>query len=153
MSSFIEEFKVDSPQVTYSEEHIIAEYVHSMTRVDGGRVSILPKKLVFKTERRTPRTGVMLVGWGGNNGSTFTAGIIANRLKTSWNTKEGLRKANYVGSLTQSSTVRLGEDDLGNTVYIPFKKMLPMVEPNDLVIGGWDINGCNLAQCMVRSQV
>lgn len=31
-------------------------------------------------ERTVPRLGVMLVGWGGNNGSTVTAGVLANRL-------------------------------------------------------------------------
>jgi len=29
----------------------------------------------------------MLVGWGGNNGSTLTAGIMANRQNLSWRTK------------------------------------------------------------------
>jgi hypothetical protein len=28
-----------------------------------------------------PKLGVMLVGFGGNNGSTFTAGLIANMKK------------------------------------------------------------------------
>ena len=27
---------------------------------------------------------------------------------------------------------------------MPLKSLLPMVEPNDLVIGGWDINRTNL---------
>jgi len=31
----------------------------------------------------------MLVGMGGNNGTTFTAGLIANREKISWSTKKG----------------------------------------------------------------
>jgi len=31
----------------------------------------------------------MLVGWGGNNGTTITAGILANKQKLSWNTKKG----------------------------------------------------------------
>ena len=33
----------------------------------------------IKTDIRVPKMGVMLVGLGGNNGSTFTAGILANR--------------------------------------------------------------------------
>ena len=109
--------------------------------------------MVFKTERHVPKLGVMLVGWGGNNGSTLTAGLLANKHNISWRTKAGVHTANYLGSLTQSSTVRLGEDDCGHTVHIPFKNMLPMVEPNDIVLGGWDINGANLAECMVRAEV
>ena len=95
----------------------------------------------------------MLVGWGGNNGSTITGSIIANRLGLKWNTKEGQKSSNYYGSLTQSSTVRLGDDEFGQSVYIPFHKMLPMVSPNDIEITGWDINSANLAQAMARSQV
>lgn len=32
----------------------------------------------------------MLVGWGGNNGTTVTAGILANKFNIQWNTKKGL---------------------------------------------------------------
>jgi len=39
------------------------------------------------TATHVPKLGVMLVGLGGNNGSTFTAGILANKLKTTWETK------------------------------------------------------------------
>ena len=41
--------------------------------------------------RQVPKLGVMLVGWGGNNGSTVTAAQIANKLNLSWNTKEGVK--------------------------------------------------------------
>jgi myo-inositol-1-phosphate synthase len=42
----------------------------------------------------------MLVGWGGNNGSTITAGILANRKNIEWETKDGKKSANYYGSFT-----------------------------------------------------
>ena len=45
------------------------------------------------------------------------------------------KKANYVGSLTQSSTVCLGTGPDGD-VYIPLKDLLPMVHPNDIVFDG-----------------
>lgn len=32
----------------------------------------------------------MLVGWGGNNGSTVTAGILANKHNIEWMNKRGL---------------------------------------------------------------
>lgn len=47
-----------------------------------------------------PKLGVMLVGLGGNNGTTFTAGIIANRENMTWNTKKGEQTANFYGSIT-----------------------------------------------------
>lgn len=31
----------------------------------------------------------MLVGWGGNNGTTVTAAVLANKLGLSWMTKTG----------------------------------------------------------------
>ncbi len=62
------------------------------------------------------RAGVMLVGWGGNNGSTITGGIIANKLKLVWETQTCEQAANYYGSITQSSTVRIGNDKNGKEV-------------------------------------
>jgi len=44
---------------------------------------------------KVPKLGLMLVGWGGNNGSTMTAALLANKLKLSWETKEGLKTANW----------------------------------------------------------
>ena len=55
----------------------------------------------FRTRTEVPRTGLMLVGWGGNNGSTLTATIMANQRGLTWRTKEGEKKANYWGSITQ----------------------------------------------------
>lgn len=42
----------------------------------------------------------MLVGLGGNNGSTFTAGVIANKRQLEWSTRNGVQKANFYGSFT-----------------------------------------------------
>jgi len=151
-------FAVEAPGVTYTEEAIIADYDYTQvkTSVGEGGVTIakpVKTKFTFKTQRKVPRTGVMLVGLGGNNGSTVVAGIIANREKITWRTNRGVQEPNYFGSVTQASTLRLGSDDVGDDVYIPFSKILPMVHPNDLVIGGWDINSANLAEAMERAQV
>ena len=67
-------------------------------------------------------------------------------------TKEGLKKPNYWGSLTQASTCRVGNYK-GEEVYVPFNKLLPMVHPNDIVLSGWDISSLNLAEAMERAQV
>ena len=67
-------------------------------------------------------------------------------------TKEGLKKPNYWGSLTQASTCRVGNYK-GEEVYVPFNKLLPLVHPNDIVLGGWDISSLNLAEAMERAQV
>ena len=39
---------------------------------------------------KVPKLGIMLVGWGGNNGTTFTRGLLANKYGINWNTKEGV---------------------------------------------------------------
>lgn len=84
---------------------------------------------------QVPKLGVMLVGWGGNNGSTVTAAVLANRLGLTWKTKEGLQSANYYGSITQAATVCLGMGPEGE-VHVPLKSMLPMVQANDIVFDG-----------------
>lgn len=42
----------------------------------------------------------MLVGLGGNNGTTVTGGILANKHKLTWYAKRGEQTANYYGSIT-----------------------------------------------------
>ena len=96
----------------------------------------------------------MLVGLGGNNGTTVTAGILANRQGLSWDTREGPRAANYYGSVVMSSTVKLGtEAKTGREINVPLNDMIPMVHPNDLAIGGWDISGMDLSAAMDRAKV
>lgn len=88
--------------------------------------------LKIRTDRKVPKLGVMLVGWGGNNGSTLTAAIEANRRQLEWRTKKGVQKSNWYGSITQASTVLLGSDANNTDVYIPMNKLVPMVDPNDI---------------------
>jgi myo-inositol-1-phosphate synthase len=85
--------------------------------------------------------------------STCVAGAIANKLKLTWNTKEGQHKANYWGSVILASTVKLGNDVRGNAVYTPVKNMLPMLDPGQVVWGGWDINSMNLGDAIKRAKV
>ena len=95
-----------------------------------------------------------MVGIGGNNGTTLCATILANKHNISWHTKQGLQQPNYIGSLLRASTVRLGGDPTtGKDVYVPIGEVLPMVHPNDLVLGGWDISGVTMDKAMHRAQV
>lgn len=152
-------FTVSSPDVVYTDDLINSRYVYRTTSVAQsatGAYVATPKETSydFQVERKVGRVGMMLVGWGGNNGTTVTAGILANRRGLVWDTREGPRKANYYGSLIMGSTVKLGTDEkTGEEINVPFHNVLPMVHPNDLVIGGWDINGMNLADAMDRAQV
>ncbi|GJM84394.1 hypothetical protein PR202_ga00058 [Eleusine coracana subsp. coracana] len=160
---FVESFRVESPLVRYGDGEIESEYRYDTTEVvppaaeaNGTAAGwvVRPKSVTynFKTSTNVPKLGVMLVGWGGNNGTTLTAGVIANREGISWETKEKVHKANYFGSLTQASTVRVGSHN-GEEVFAPFKSLVPMVNPNDIVFGGWDISNLNMADAMGRAKV
>lgn len=152
-------FTVQAPNVTYTDSHITSKYVYRTTAVskDGqGKYVATPKETnyEFQVDRKVGRVGMMLVGWGGNNGSTVTAGIIANRRGLTWETREGERAANYYGSIVMGSTLKLGtEAETGEEINIPFHNILPMIHPNDIVIGGWDISSMNIAAAMDRAQV
>ncbi|KAI8141724.1 hypothetical protein BJV82DRAFT_617287 [Fennellomyces sp. T-0311] len=151
-------FKVQSDLVEYTDSHILSKYAYTNTIVNkqaDGSMVVQPVEQTyhFKTDRAVPRVGLMMVGWGGNNGTTLTASILSHRHDLTWRTKSGTHKANYWGSVTQASTVRLGVTPEGEDVYVPLHKMLPMVDPTDLVVGGWDISGKNMAESMERAQV
>uniref|UniRef100_A0A3Q1MFY6 Inositol-3-phosphate synthase 1 n=1 Tax=Bos taurus TaxID=9913 RepID=A0A3Q1MFY6_BOVIN len=122
------EFVVESPDVVYSPETIEAQYEYRTTSVsrEGGVLKVHPTstRFTFRTARQVPRLGVMLVGWGGNNGSTLTAAVLANRLRLSWPTRTGRKVGGRVG--------------LGRREGYP---------------PGWDISSLNLAEAMRRAQV
>jgi myo-inositol-1-phosphate synthase len=157
-SSKPELFTVQSPNVKYTDSDITSKYTYRTTEVnltDGKYVASPKEKLYdFKTERNVGKVGLMLVGLGGNNGTTVTAGILANRQGLKWDTREGPRAANYYGSVVMSSTVKLGtEAKTGREINVPLNDMIPMVHPNDLAIGGWDISGMDLSAAMDRAKV
>lgn len=152
-------FTVSSPNVVYTDSEIRSKYTYrttSVTQGPDGKYVATPAETVydFKVDRKVPKVGVMLVGWGGNNGTTVTAAIMANRRGLTWETREGPRAANYYGSVVMGSTMKLGTDaKTSKDVNVPFHDVLPMVHPDDFVIGGWDISGMNLADAMDRAAV
>jgi len=151
-------FKVKSPYVKFEKDAIIAKYKYDTTTVRSdpdGTLNVEPKTtlLTLKTDTKVPKLGIMLIGLGGNNGSTVVSGILANKNNVSWNTKEGVQQPNYFGSVIQASTIRLGSTEKGKEVHIPLGEMMPFVHPNDLVVGGWDIKSENLAESAKRAAV
>lgn len=94
-----------------------------------------------------------MIGLGGNNATTLVAGILANKYGYTWETKSGVKTPNWFGSITQSSTVRVGMDSVGKEVYVPLKNLVPMINPNDIEIDGWDISCMDLGQAMQRAEV
>ena len=151
------EFTVQTPTISQEGDYMISNYEYQTQTVSTseGKVVVTPvtKKFQFKTNTKVPKTGVMIIGLGGNNGTTLTAGVLANRHHLSWETKRGVQHANYYGSLTQCSTTYLGDNEEGKQVVAAFKDLLPMVSPNDLVISGWDISNLNMYEAVKRAKV
>lgn len=54
--------------------------------------------------------------------------------------------------MVQASTMKLGTMD-GEDVYVPLSSMLPMMNPDDIELDGWDISNLNLADAMKRAKV
>ena len=143
-----------------NDEKINVTYQNRFTLFDEAEMcsrAVLQTKTI-STEKTVPRLGVMLVGLGGNNGSTFTAGVLANRRQLTWNTKNGEQKANFFGSFTQSATTHCGfrfDEQTGQLqdVFKPIKELLPMANPIDFEISGWDISGLNLYEAAKRAHV
>lgn len=45
----------------------------------------------------------------------------------------------------------LGHGTDGLPFHLPFYDLVPILDPNDMEIGGWDISGMNLADAMDRA--
>ncbi|KAK6892191.1 Inositol-3-phosphate synthase [Candida tropicalis] len=149
----------NSTKAQTKDGHLHTKYTYENSIVEkdaSGNFNVTPTAVnyEFKLDLKVPKVGLLLVGIGGNNGTTVLGATLANKHKISFETKEGVVKPNYYGSVTQSSTVKIGVDkETGDDVYVPFKSLVPMVDPNDLVIDGWDISGVTLDQAMKRAKV
>jgi myo-inositol-1-phosphate synthase len=127
---------LSNPNVRYSGDFIESRFQYEKNHVelsgagssgeDGAAagsaesITITPQthEYSFRTRRHVPRVGVMLVGWGGNNGSTVTAAIHANKHNITWHRKDGVQKPNYYGSLTQATTIRVGSNAAGKCTFL-----------------------------------
>lgn len=156
------------PAVEVESESVVAEtgdvrivrYASTTTRVkraaDGAlRVTPTQQNYLLQVPVERPKAvGLMLVGWGGNNGSTLTAAITAHQQGATWKSRRGTETPNFYGSLVMASTIGLGFDETtGREVFAPIYQLAPFVDPKDLVIGGWDISALDLAASCERAKV
>eukprot|EP00834_Sanchytrium_tribonematis_P003924 NODE_171_length_14381_cov_0.662512.p1 type:complete len:467 gc:universal NODE_171_length_14381_cov_0.662512:1608-208(-) len=109
------------------------------------------KTVQFKTNPNPQKTGLLLVGLCGNNGSTLLAGIEANKRGLSFQTKNGKQSSNYYGSLFMSSTTRIETAD--GPIFKPLNQLVPMMDPNSLIISGWDIVNQNIQDSLFANHV
>lgn len=143
-------------------ESIITKYQERFTLIgEDGKPQNKTVEHELKTIKKVPKLGFMMVGLGGNNGTTVTCGILANKKKLSWATKRGEAHANYYGSFSQCVTTKIGMkvkpapdgSQIIEDVYMPMKDLLPMVNPDDLVVGGWDISKTDMFEATKRAKV
>lgn len=99
------------------------------------------------------KLGIMMVGLGGNNGTTFAAGIKAYQKDLTWENKHGKNKVEFLGSLSQVGSVHIGYDKHGKPHSKLFKEMSSMYDPSSIVVGGWDINNRDLYTAARAAQV
>lgn len=64
-----------------TDDYLVSKYSERFTLFSNDETSSksMIKNHSIVTEKKIPKVGVMLVGLGGNNGSTFVAGILANK--------------------------------------------------------------------------
>lgn len=55
--------------------------------------------------------------------------------------------------MLRSSTINIGYYETGEPACIPFSSVIPILNPNDIEIHGWDISNMNLAEAMDRACV
>lgn len=150
---------MQSDNLPKTQEKITTNYQERYTEFkEDGTFENIVKEHTLTTGKSVPKLGLMIVGLGGNNGSTLTAGLLANKLGTTWETKRGIMTPNYYGSFTQSATTHCGYKLNAKTnqledVCKPINEILPMVNPNDIIVNGWDISGKNLYESCKRAQV
>lgn len=85
-----------------AETHIQSKFTerYNLFSDDSSAPTTHTREYVITTEKKVPSVGLMLVGLGGNNGSTFVAGLLANKRNLKFNTKRGELSANFYGSFT-----------------------------------------------------
>jgi myo-inositol-1-phosphate synthase len=105
----------------------------------NGEIVTTEEKYSIKIPNVKNKIGVMLVGWGGNNGSTLTAGLLAYTHKIKWANKSGIHGVQFLGSVSQFGSVHLGYDNENKSHSRLFKNVTDLCKPEDIVIGGWDI--------------
>ncbi|GAB1220603.1 hypothetical protein ENUP19_0055G0065 [Entamoeba nuttalli] len=150
-------YQFHSTKSHQTESSIEADFHYETTHVEVSKEGVIctpiAKDYKFKVDKKIPKMGLMMIGWGGNNGTTVTAGILANKHHLCWTDRRGVHEPNYYGSYTQSATMRLGATSEGEEIYAPYKDILPFVCPDNIVVGGWDISKVNMADALKRAQV
>jgi myo-inositol-1-phosphate synthase len=131
--------------IKYEREYSFIENNNVKKTTKTYNISIIPKE--------HKKLGIMLVGIGGNNGTTLVSSIFAKKNKLTWNNKNGEHDVKFLGSISQFGSVILGHDENNKSHSKLFKNIGDMYDPENLVIGGWDICKDNLYEATKKAKV
>lgn len=90
------------------------------------------------------RPGILIVGFGGANGVTTAAGVIANKRNITWEGPTGRIHPNYLGCITQLPSKG------GSGGY---RERYALADANDAAIGGWDIRPTPLGEALYNARI
>ena len=114
---------------------------------------IKDKNIKIRIENNNSKIGVLLVGIGGNNGSTLVTSLLAYKKGLTWENKNGIHNVNFLGSIYEYGSINLGYNKEGKIISKLMKDMAPFKNPKDIIIGGWDICKDNLYECCKKNKV
>lgn len=98
------------------------------------------------------KLGIMIVGLGGNNGSTFLSSIIAKQKKLKLENKDGIHDINFYGSIYEYGSINLGyKNNLPVTKLI--KETVNFRNIEDIFVDGWDICKDNLYDACKKNKI
>lgn len=90
------------------------------------------------------RPGILIVGFGGGNGVTAAAGVIANTKNITWEGPTGRNSPNYLGCITQLPSKG------GSGGY---RERYALADVNNAAIGGWDIRPTPLGEALYNARI
>ena len=94
---------------------------------------------------KTQKTGVLVVGLAGNNGSTFLATKILHQKK---------EMTQMLGSLAALGTLPVSQTIGQKPLYKSFRDLVPsLLVPENIIVDGWDIRSMTMEEAMVNAAV
>ncbi|KAH0850535.1 LOW QUALITY PROTEIN: hypothetical protein HID58_095442, partial [Brassica napus] len=149
LKMFIESFKVESPNVKYTENEIHSVYDYETTEVVHENVNGAYQWIVKPRLSNTiskPTLVSQIRGYACGLGRKQWINL--SRRGISWGPRTRCNKRNYFGSLTQASSIRVGSFN-GEEIYAPFKR----VNPDDVVFGGVGHKRYEFSDAMGRAKL
>jgi myo-inositol-1-phosphate synthase len=131
-------------------------YFYKYLEFENGNFNVKEKniKVQVKNYDKDKKLGIMIVGIGGNNGSTLTASLLAYNKGLTWENKNGEHSVKWLGSISQYGSINLGYNkDDGKVISKLMKNMVSLRNPEDIVISGWDICEDDLYKACKKNKV